>query len=195
MGATTFAIRILPILYTAIAALLIWRVGRRTVGEPVAIVAGLLFWLWPPRLLPLLLEPGFYPSDTVYTALILLVALRAKERPDARRAGVYGLVLGLAFWQTSQIIPIIVGATVWLVWRAPRILRLAWVAVPAAILGALPWLLWNIRHDWASLHPTAGTDFTYLHRLRLFLLPRCFPRRSDCGSRIPRSGSSPGSRP
>jgi hypothetical protein len=167
-GPSTLAIRIVPILITAITALLIWRVGRRTVGEPAALVAGLLFWLWPPRLFALLLVPAFYASDVLYAALVLLLALRAKERPDAVRAGTYGLVLGLAFWQTSQIVPIMLGATVWLV---PRILRQAWVAVPAAILGSLPWLIWNIRHDWASLHPNAGTDFTYAHRLRIFLSP------------------------
>ncbi len=170
-GPSTLAIRIVPILYAAITAVLIWRVGRRTVGEPVATVGGLLFWLWPPRLFPLVLTPGFYASNMLYGALILLLALRAKERPDALRAGTYGLVLGLAFWQTSQIVPIIVGATLWLVWRVPRILRLAWIAVLAAIVGALPWLVWNIGHNWASLHPNAGTNFTYAHRLRLFFSP------------------------
>ncbi len=50
---------------TAVTALLIWRVGRRTIGEPAAWVAGALFWVWPPRLLPLLLGPGFYVSDAL----------------------------------------------------------------------------------------------------------------------------------
>ena len=34
----------------------------------------------------------------------------------------------------------------WLVWRAPRALRTAYVAVPAALLGAAPWIVWNARN-------------------------------------------------
>ncbi len=170
-GTNTLAIRVVPILLTAVVALLIWRVGRRTIGEPAAWVAGALFWVWPPRLLPLLLQPGFYSSDTFYCALILLLALRAKERPDALRAGVYGLVLGLAFWQTSQIVPIIAASALWLIWRSPRILRWSWLAALTAIVGALPWLIWNLEHHWGSLHLNAGTNFSYVHRLRLFFSP------------------------
>jgi hypothetical protein len=172
MGSGLLAIRVAPILIDAAAAVLVWRVGRRTIGEPQALVAAALFWVWPSRVLDITLHgPGFYASNVFYAALILLLVLRAEEQPSKLRAAVLGLALGLGFWQTSQIFPIALPAVAWLVWRAPRILRQAWVAVIAGVIGALPALVWNIEHHWASLHLNAGTSFTYAHRLRLLLSP------------------------
>src|SRR5207237_1428292 len=82
-----------------------------------------------------------------------------------------GLVLGLAFWQTSQVFPLELAAVVWLVWRRAAVLRLAWVAAPLALLGALPWIVWNAGHHWASLHLVSGAQSSYLWRLRLLASP------------------------
>jgi len=73
----------------------------------------------------------------VYVGLLLLLALRAVERPDRIRVGLFGLVFGLAFWQTAQIIPFAATAIVWMIWKQPRCLRQIWVAAPLAVLGAL----------------------------------------------------------
>src|SRR5947207_15338392 len=47
-GSSWLALRLVPIVLTAVAAFLIWRVGRRTIGEPAAMVAAAIFWIWPP---------------------------------------------------------------------------------------------------------------------------------------------------
>src|SRR3954454_15216759 len=47
-GPSWLALRIVPLVLTAITALLIWRVGRRTLGERAGVVAGAFFWIWPP---------------------------------------------------------------------------------------------------------------------------------------------------
>jgi len=115
---------------------------------------------------------GFYGADVFYCALLLLLALRAVEQPQDRvRAGLFGLAAGLAFWQTSQIVPIIVAVAIWSVWKAPRCLRVAWVAVLAAVLGALPWIIWNATNSWASFDLPSGASSTYTHRLRVFFSP------------------------
>jgi 4-amino-4-deoxy-L-arabinose transferase-like glycosyltransferase len=171
-GSSWLALRIVPIVLSGLAALLVWRVGRRTIGEPAATVAGVLFWVWPAyNLIQLTHQLGFYGSDVFYCALLLLLALRVVERPDAVRAGLFGLALGLAFWETAQIVPIAVPVVAWTVWKQPRALRLVWVAAPLAALGALPWLLWNAGHDWASLSTAYGAQSTYAHRIRTFLSP------------------------
>ena len=171
-GSGWLALRIVPIALSGVAALVVWRVGRRLFGEPAGAVAGALFWIWPPFVIYKLTHQwGFYASGVVYCGLLILLGLRIAERPDRVRVGLFGLVLGLAVWQTSQIVPIAVGVIVWTIWRQPRCLRQLWVAVPLAVLGALPWLVWNLRHDWGSLtFPIANTT-TYQHRLRLFLSP------------------------
>ena len=170
LGSSWLAVRLVPIALTAVAALLVWRVGRRTIGEPAAAVAGGVFWIWPPfNIYMLTHQQGFYASDVVYCALLLLLALRIAERPDAVRVGTFGFVLGLAFWQTAQIVPVAVGVVAWIVWRRPRALRQLPVAVPLAVLGALPWIVWNARHDWASL---AQEDYgDRMHGLRLLASP------------------------
>jgi hypothetical protein len=116
-------------------------------------------------------EIGFYASNTFYCALILLLVLRAYERPNAVRAGTLGLVLGLAVWQTTQIVPLAVPAVLWLVWRRPAVVRQAWVAVPAALIGALPFVVWTIAHHFQSLMMGSTLQSTYWWRLRTYASP------------------------
>ena len=167
----TSRLRVVPIALTAVTALLVWRVGRRTIGEPAAAVAGALIWVWPPfNLFQLTQMQSFYASDIFYCALLMLLALRILERPDRLRVGLFGLVLGLAFWQTSQIVPIAVPVIAWTVWKQPRALRQLGTAVVLALLGALPWIVWNAEHRWASLgvHTSLAA---YRHSLRLLASP------------------------
>ena len=48
------------------------------------------------------------------------------KSPTRRDVAVLGLVLGLAFWQTLQIVTIIVPALLWLTVRRPSVWRFAW---------------------------------------------------------------------
>src|SRR4051812_16468112 len=50
-GPSWFLLRIVPMLFAAAAAVLVWRVGRRTIGHRAAWVAAALLWVWPPYLL------------------------------------------------------------------------------------------------------------------------------------------------
>jgi Dolichyl-phosphate-mannose-protein mannosyltransferase len=172
-GSSWFALRLVPIVLSVVAALLVWRVGRRTIGEPAAAVAGCLFWIWPPFNISVLThQQGFYATNILYCALLLLLALRVVERPDRVRVGLFGLVTGLAFWQTPQIVPLAAGVIAWTVWRQPRCLRYLHVAVPLALLGALPWLYWNIEHGWESLaQPEYGDKLRSLRLLASPVLP------------------------
>ena len=165
-GTHVFLMRLVPIALAAAAALVVWRIGRRTIGELPAIVAGCLVWIWPPYVIwKLDVWHGFYGSGLLYATLILLLVLRLDERPSRRDAAVFGLLLGLGFWQTLQIVPIAAPALLWLTIRRPAVWRHAWIAVPAALVGALPWLVSNVRHDWWSFRlPSDNTG--YLTRLR-----------------------------
>jgi Dolichyl-phosphate-mannose-protein mannosyltransferase len=173
-GPSYLALRIVPNVLTALAAVLVWRVGRRTIGEPGAAVAGGLLWIWPPfNLFQLTQMQSFYASNVFYCALLLLLALRIVERADRLRVGLFGLVLGLAFWQTSQIVPVAVPTIVWTIWKQRAALRHLWLAASLAVLGALPWIVWNARHDWASLgvHSSLANYRTSLRLLASPLLP------------------------
>jgi hypothetical protein len=118
------ALRAVPVLLTLVAVFLVWRVGRRTVGEPAARAAAVLFWIWPSySIWKSLRAHGFYGSGLVLGLLLLLLVLRVAERRSRRDAVLLGLVLGVAGWQTGQIVPIAVPALAWLVWRRPAVVR------------------------------------------------------------------------
>jgi 4-amino-4-deoxy-L-arabinose transferase-like glycosyltransferase len=171
-GSSWLTLRLVPIALTVVAAFLVWRVGRLTIGEPAATAAAALFWIWPPfAIAHTTRQYGFYGSGLVYCAALLLLALRLVELPSRSRAGVFGLVLGLAFWQTSQIVPVAVGVVAWAILKKPAWLRHVWLAAAAFALGALPWIVWNLEHRWGSLHPKVGGSSTYEHRLRIFFSP------------------------
>lgn len=171
-GSSWLSLRIVPIILSAVAALVVWRVGRRTIGEPAAAVAGCVYWIWPPFLLYKLTHQwGLYASGVVYSGLLLLLALRVVERPSRTRAGVFGLVAGLSLWESSQLVPILLTVIAWTIWKQHRWLRHLWVAVPLAVIGLLPSIIWNIRHDWGSLASPIANTTTYEHRLRIFASP------------------------
>ena len=47
-GSSWLTLRLVPIVLSAAAAVVVWRVGRRTIGEPAAVAAGCVAWVWPP---------------------------------------------------------------------------------------------------------------------------------------------------
>src|SRR5581483_5338450 len=105
-GTSLVALRIVPIALVAVACLLTWWVGLRSFGAGAAFVARSVLWLWPPYTIAhRTKEYGFYASNLVYCALLPLLALRIVDRPTRARVAWFGLALGLAFWQTAQIIP------------------------------------------------------------------------------------------
>ena len=101
----------------------------------------------------------------VAALLVLLLVLRLSERLTKSDAAALGLVVGVGLWQSAQLLPIALVATIWLIWRRPESLRLAPLALGCALLGFLPWTISNLRHDWWSFSfpPAAGT---FASRLR-----------------------------
>lgn len=171
-GSSWLTLRVVPVVLIAVAALVVWRIGRRLFGEPAGVTAGALMWLWPAYGLDWTTHQfGFYASGILYAALLLLLALRVVDRPTLARVGVFGFVIGLALWDDTQLVPVVVPIVAWVVWRRPATLRHAWVAVPAAVLGALPWFVWNAQHGLASFETHIVAQSSYEHRLRVFFSP------------------------
>lgn len=172
-GTSWFALRIVPILLSAVAALVVWRIGRRLYGEPAASAAGAILWIWPPFLVSHLTQQqsGFYASGIVFGTVLILLALRAAESPTRGRVAMFGFVAGVALWDDVQLLAIVVALVVWLGWRRRAVLTQAWLAVPLGILGAAPWIIWNLQHHFGSLNTHIAASSSYPHRLRLFLSP------------------------
>jgi hypothetical protein len=168
LSSSLWAIRVVPVLLTGVAVVLVWRVGRRTIGEPAATVAAAVFWVWPAYVVwKSTRAHGFYGSGLVIGSLVLLLVLRLAERRSRRDTALLGLTIGLGVWQTPQIVPIVLPAVAWLTLRRRSVWQDAWVALPLVLVGSLPWILSNLRHDWWSFWVDSG-DTPYLSRLRGF---------------------------
>jgi 4-amino-4-deoxy-L-arabinose transferase-like glycosyltransferase len=164
-GTHLVLMRIVPVAFSAAAAVVVWQAGRRALGSLPGLVAGLLMLIWPIYAVwKLEIWSGFYGGDLLYAALVLLLALLIDDAPTLRRIALFGLVIGLAFWESVQIVAVIVPTLAWLTIRRPRAWTRAWIAVPGFLVGALPWILSNLRHDWWSLRQYGGSG-TYLYRL------------------------------
>ena len=107
------------------------------------------------------------------------LVLRLSERLTKSDAAALGLVVGVGLWQSAQLLPIALVATVWLIWRKPESLRLAPLALASAFVGFLPWTISNLRHDWWSFSfpPAAGTFASRLRGSMNGALPMVFGLR------------------
>ena len=181
-GRSKLALELVPILFWAVACVLLWRVGRRTLGEPRARLAAALFWMWPVYVVwKSTRAHGFYGAGLVFGLWSMLAALRLDERVTRAELVSLGLALGLGWWATPQIAILGLPAVAWLVWRRPALLRRAPLAAVAFALGSLPWWLYNLRHGWPSLHaaPDPTTPLDHLHNLAVSTLP------AGLGLRVP----------
>ncbi|MDQ3757348.1 MAG: glycosyltransferase family 39 protein [Actinomycetota bacterium] len=173
-GATTAGIRIATLALAATAAVLTWRVGKRLLGPHAGAAAGLAVWLWPTAGVFLSFRNrGFYWITIVAGLVFVLASLRLAERPNRRDAVVAGLAAGLGWWSTPQIVTFVVPVAVWVLLRARHLLRpLALFGLPAAVVGAAPWVFVNLRDGLVSLTPPPlppGAAGTYASRLDVFV--------------------------
>ncbi|MDX6470348.1 MAG: hypothetical protein QOF75_2151 [Gaiellaceae bacterium] len=173
-GTGTAALKTAPILFWAAATVLLWRVGRRTLGEPRARLAAALFWCWPLFFVwKSTRAHGFYGAALVFGLWAMLAALRLRERPSTADDVQLGLALGLGWWATPQIAILGLPAVIWLVVTRRQALRGAPVAFCAFLVGSLPWWIYNIRHSWASLNTgrDESSKLGHLHNLFSSTLP------------------------
>jgi len=142
---------------SAIAALLVWRLGLRTIGEPGATIAGLAFWVWPTNYVWLSTkERGFYWACMILGLAFLLTVLRLVQRPDRRQDWILlGFLGGLGWWTSPQMLYFVVPGLIWLVIKVRREQLQIVVPFAFAVLGSLPWLIWNVRNGWAALVPAS----------------------------------------
>jgi hypothetical protein len=138
----------------------VWLVTRRAFG-PLPALFATAYLAVPPFffLYKGLTSDGHYDSFNLFTLAVLMVCLRIEEE---RRAGrnppprffvMLGFVFGIGWWINPITPAISAGAFLWLYVRRqerPPLRRVASIAA-GFLIGSLPWTVWNLRHDWASL--------------------------------------------
>jgi hypothetical protein len=175
-GVSTLALKIVPVVFDAVAALLAWRVGLRVTTRRAAAAAGLLVWVWPGVFVWWSTkERGFYEVCLCLSIAVVLLALQIGQTPeltrraDLARWALLGLCAGLAFWESPQSLYVLVPVAVWLALWHWRRCASAIVAIPAFAVGALPWIVWNAANRWGGLKPQpAAVPGGYWSHLRTF---------------------------
>ena len=170
-GPSVLVLKLVPMLLGALAALLVWAVGRRTVGEPAARVGGVLTVVWPAAFLWWSAKIGTYQASLVLALAALTVLLVLVDRPEwpAAWAGGLGVLCGLAWWANIQTVYILLPAVVWFAAPIVRHWRRLWLVALGFVIGAGPWIGFNVRNHWISLKPpAAGPGNTYQHRVWTF---------------------------
>jgi hypothetical protein len=173
-GLTDAAIRAVVVALWFGAAILVWRIGVRVLDERRAVVAAVLFWIWPAYFdWKSTRAHGFYGSELFLGLAVLLIVIRLAERVTRRDLVLLGLALGCGLWSSPQVGILALPALGWLVYERRDVWRGCPYVLPALVLGALPWLLGNLRHDWYSLHPgrNEGSWTAHLHNLLVSTLP------------------------
>ena len=181
-GSSTAALKAVPAALDGIAAILVWRIGRRLMRPEGAVVAALLVWLWPANYLWWSIKArGFYEATLCITLACALIVLRIGQDRDGDRWldwAILGLLAGLGWWQTPQVLYILAPAGLWLVVARRGAVLKAAAVIPGLLLGALPWLVANLQDGFASLTaPPAVVKGTYADHLLTFVrlgLPMTF---------------------
>ena len=167
-GSSVLALKLTTLVLYAVAGVLTWRVGLRTVGSRAAQVGAAIFWISPAYFIWWSTKArGFYAMGLIFGLVVLLLALRLREQGSRRDAALLGLALGLGWWTSPGVLVLAVPALAWLLWRRPSVLRLVPIALPGFLIGIAPWLAWNVRNSWLSLDlsPVASEQSTFLDRV------------------------------
>jgi hypothetical protein len=147
-GTSRFTLELPYLLMSAGATVIVWRIGLRFLRPYQAVFAALAFWVWPALYVWISVKPLIFYVPTLLLGLAaMLCALRATEKP--RRVVdwcLVGLFLGAGWWTSPNIMYFAAPIAIWLVaWHWRDLWPRALLAVPFAIVGALPWL-WNDLH-------------------------------------------------
>ena len=168
-GSSTLGLKLTIVILHAAACVLLWRVGRRLIDERAGIVAGCALWIWPGVFVWWSTKARDYEVLLVCGLLTLLFALRLIEDPKNRRDWlVLGAAVGVGWWTNPQIAFLAVPAGLWILMGNHRAIRYAANAIPGFLVGAGPWIVWNLRHDWGSLDTHYESAEGYLDHLDRF---------------------------
>ncbi len=180
-GSGAVAVNLSATLLTAVSTVLVWSIVRSLVPSTarwVAYPAAAMFWVWPEAALwNSTRESGFRCVTLLAGLACVKLALRWATSGSWGDAAGLGLAFGVGWWSSPEIvyflIPVVSVVAV-AVYRQQRDGRLARVGVllflvlSCGVLGALPWILTNVRSGFASLSMSSSPVYepsTYLHRL------------------------------
>jgi hypothetical protein len=156
-----------------------------TTSRLLGALGAAMTWVWPFAVIfNSVREVGFRQVTLICGLTLILMALRvARGRRTQGTCIVLGLAAGVGWWSSPEILYFAVPAAILLVGSLNRwdkrviagaghdVRGVALVAA-AAVVGAAPWLVTNVRHGFVSLRASgvpAQPGIGYLRRLSIFV--------------------------
>jgi hypothetical protein len=167
-GTSLLAQRATTMVLGAVAAWLGMRIAGRLAGPGPALITGAVLWLWPLYFISWSVSEFVYYEPAIVLGLSALWwTVRGWEAPRSWVLPVLvGVAMGLGWWVTPNIAAFVLPVVLGLLWLEVGRWRRCLLAVAGAVLGAAPWIAFNVRHHLASLDPgTLNQHASYLTRL------------------------------
>jgi hypothetical protein len=191
LGYRILALKLLMWVMWAVASWCAY-LAARGIGLRPPWLAGAIVWLAPGMLM--ILSTTVYVGYASGMACVSLAAwalarlLETVPEPDWRRSAVFGFMCGAGAYLHPVFLTVLIPLAVVPALRFFTRIRPWWLpAGGAAAVAISPLVVWNLRHDWASLHrmSSAFPGSTYADRLAAQFtgaLPRALGMRDDAGS-------------
>lgn len=156
-GVSRAALAAEPVLFGALTLGAWYLFLREALGRRLALMAlpfaafpapAFLFWTTMPN--------GYPPTLFLCAASLWLAARLARGDPSGWTISGFGFCIGLAWWTLPLSLECTLPAVLWVAWRRRDLLhrQAAGRLVIGIVLGALPWLAYNVRHPLHSLLDT-----------------------------------------
>ncbi|MEE8581888.1 MAG: glycosyltransferase family 39 protein, partial [Myxococcota bacterium] len=184
-------LKIAALIFSGGTLLALYVVARRFFGRGAGLLAALAYVAGPPLVAFWgVCLMGFH-SESVLPSLLLThltLSLVAERERNARAWLGVGLLVGLNLWFTpiAAIAVAACGLTLLALRGVPRPRELAWGAAGATI-GLLPWLAYNVTHEWAGIGRVLEL-FGLRPARDLFRSQSLWPRTVELLTRTPTEG-------
>lgn len=161
-GPSQLALNLAPAVFSLLFLLAAYRFARTAFGRETGLVSLLLLALGPPFLVwHSVLARGNYIENLLFGVVLMALVVRivqaASEAARWRGLYVFAFVGGVAWWVSFQSVHFLLACGFVLLAGLGRTLadRRTLAASGLALLGSLPFWIYNLQHDFASLVETA----------------------------------------
>jgi 4-amino-4-deoxy-L-arabinose transferase-like glycosyltransferase len=164
-GGNAWSVRVPMLLCGALTLFLFFKLALRTTSRPAALIAGLLLATDPSFLLTNTVDWGPVALGHLFlvTGCLFLVRFAQVQKNSMRDLAWGFFFFGLALWNKALFFWVLAGLVMGSIvfWREIRRLwsfRAASLAAAAFLLGAFPFVLYNVRNRNETLKSTAHFD-------------------------------------
>lgn len=154
LGASSYSLKLVPFTFSLAFIPLIYAIGRRTFSTSAGMIAALIIAAAPVFLVFISLFATAYMENLFICGLITLLVFSLLEVSESR-IWIYtsiGLLSGVAAWNNLTSVFVLIPAFIAVLYKVIKSKKSSAMLMYASamLIGALPLLAFNLRHDWQT---------------------------------------------